>query len=68
MRAAEKACAKACLALLGTKRIVGHLRLHTASKEKSTGWMKHLTPVPVWRNIVQNTFANAKQGGRLKLV
>eukprot|EP00731_Ephydatia_muelleri_P010848 Em0005g1434a len=33
MRAAEKARAKACLALLGTKRIVGHLRLHTASKE-----------------------------------
>ena len=33
MRAAEKARAKACLALLGTKRIVGHLRLHTTSKE-----------------------------------
>ena len=33
MRAAEKVRAKACLAFLGTKRIVGLLRLHTSSKE-----------------------------------
>ena len=33
MRAVEKARAKAYLALLGTKRIVGLLRLHTSFKE-----------------------------------
>ena len=33
MRAVEKAQSKACLALLGTKHIVEHLRLHTSSKE-----------------------------------
>jgi hypothetical protein len=33
MRAAENTRAKAGFALLGTNRIVGHLRLHTSSKE-----------------------------------